>query len=265
MFSLDHLRSLAIEGPDAVTYANAQFTVAADTLSADRWSPLAWCDPKGRVLSVMMARSGEGLVELVLPAAQANDIGEQLRRFTIGRRASVASPATVAGSFEPDSETPLLDVDATRGIQAGIAAQFDADAVARWQRLDLCHGLPWLEPISSGRHLPQWLGLEALGALTYDKGCYPGQEVIARLHYRGSVKYRLRGLRTESPVDWQSHARLADGEGNTTGHCLCGMSTRTQSIGLAVLGAGIAEGSDVFLEQCGRSTSAQVTLPEALC
>jgi folate-binding protein YgfZ len=264
-FSLDHLSALEIQGPDAHAYANAQFTVSVGTLSDTAWSPLAWCDPKGRVLSVMMARASENSVELVLPSVQAGEIGERLGRFTIGRRASVSPPVDLAGSFAPDPDMPALSFDTSRGMRPGLTAGADPEARDRWRRLDLCCGLPWLEPASSGKHLPQWLGLEALDALAFDKGCYPGQEVVARLHYRGSVKYRLQGLRINAPIEWRAGAPLVDAAGHTVGRCLGGARDGERSIGLAVLGTGVAEGDELGLDLGGRSHAAHVTVPEALC
>lgn len=264
-FSLDHLAAFSIEGPDARSYAQSQFTVSVDSLSRSVWSPLAWCDPKGRVVSVMMGRASENGVDLVAPAAQADSVREQLQRFTIGRRAEVSASRTVAGAFEPEDDIPALSFDADRGMLAGGQAPVDREALARWRRLDLCRGLPWLEPDSSGQHLPQWLGLEALGALAYDKGCYPGQEVIARLHYRGSVKYRLTGLKIDALTAFAANTRLTDRDGAGVGHWLGGMKVDEGTIGLAVVSTRIEEGDEVLLQAGERTQSAKVTPPEALC
>jgi folate-binding protein YgfZ len=60
-----------------------------------------------------------------------------------------------------------------------------------WSLLDILAGLPLLAPETIGEFIPQMLNMEALGGLCFTKGCYPGQEVIARLHYRGQLKRRL--------------------------------------------------------------------------
>lgn len=264
-FSLDHLRSCSIEGPDALAYAQAQFTVSIDTLPGSHWSPLAWCDPKGRVISFMMARKAENGIELVIPAVQAGHVRDKLHQFTIGRQARISETGDVAGTFEPDADTPVLSVDTGRGMRAFCEAQSDAETLGRWQRLDLCRGLPWLEPASSQQHLPQWLGLESLGALAYDKGCYPGQEVIARLHYRGSVKYRLAGIKSDDGVSLTAHSRLFDADGARAGHSLSAMPVGDETTGLAVVSTRIEDGDRVFLHEAERSNSLRVTPPEGLC
>lgn len=264
-FSLDHLASFSIQGPDARAYAQSQFTVGVETLSDQRWTPLAWCDPKGRVIAFMMALASERGVDLVLTASQAEDVRARLERFTIGRRAQVTPTGTVAGTFEPDAQTPVLAPDPERAMLTDPRAPADPDALRRWRRLDLCCGLPWLDPASSQQHLPQWLGLEELGALAYDKGCYPGQEVIARLHYRGSVKYRLVGIRLDIPAALAAQVRVTDREGAAVGHCLGGMTTDEGSVGLAVLSTRIDHGEEVLVQAGDHRLAAQVTSPEGLC
>jgi tRNA-modifying protein YgfZ len=59
-----------------------------------------------------------------------------------------------------------------------------------WCFADAISGVPFITPATAGEYLPQMLNLEALGGLSFTKGCYPGQEVIARLHYRGKLKRR---------------------------------------------------------------------------
>lgn len=263
-FRLDDFRCLTLAGPDARAFAQAQFTVSVDDLAPERWSPLAWCDPKGRVLAFMMARSGEGDVELILPAAQADDVCKRLTMFTIGRQVTLAEPQPVAGSFDADDSLPVFDNDPRRHLGLNPDAPAAADSVARWRQLDLCRGLPWLGAASSGRHLPQWLGLETLGALSYSKGCYPGQEVVARVHYRGSVKYGLRGLQLAGEAAWvEPHTEIRDETDKSIGHWLRGPNTDATTIGLAVVRTGLAGNAVVFVGEDG--LPARVTAPKSLC
>jgi len=264
-FSLAHLASFSIEGADAHDFAQAQFTVDVNTLSGERWAPLACCDPKGRVIAFMIARSAEDRIELILPASQAEDVGKTLAMFTIGRKVTISEPGPVAGSFHPDAATAVLGPDPGRGLTAGIEATADAAAQRRWQRLDLCLALPWLEPASARQHLPQWLGLEALGGLVHDKGCYPGQEVIARLHFSGKVKYRTTGLILDSGLEVPAHARLADEQGRRVGHWLYGFGDSDAGAGLAVLDNRIADGGQVWIRVGENTCPAKVTAAETLC
>jgi len=72
----------------------------------------------------------------------------------------------------------------------------------RWRLADIRAGLPMLAENLRDQLLPQWLGLDRLGAISLAKGCYPGQEVMSRLHFKGGNKrslYRIELARTAAP------------------------------------------------------------------
>ena len=83
----------------------------------------------------------------------------------------------------------------------------------QWQRLAIENGEPQVYAATSGEFVAQMLNLDALGAIAFDKGCYTGQEVIARAHYRGRVKRRLQRFRSTEPLPLKpgDAGELADG------------------------------------------------------
>ncbi len=72
-----------------------------------------------------------------------------------------------------------------------LAAELALNGTARWLRADIAAGLAWLTQAHSDSYLPQMINWEALGGISFRKGCYTGQEVVARAHFRGQVKRRL--------------------------------------------------------------------------
>ena len=64
-------------------------------------------------------------------------------------------------------------------------------AQASWQAADMAAGLPWIESATQDMFIPQTLNLDLIDGVSFSKGCYPGQEVVARSHYRGTVKRRM--------------------------------------------------------------------------
>jgi tRNA-modifying protein YgfZ len=84
--------------------------------------------------------------------------------------------------------------------------QISAASPARreiWRQLDIIAGLPQVYGATSEEFVAQMLNLDVVGAIAFDKGCYTGQEVIARAHYRGRVKRRLQRFRSRGPLDLQ--------------------------------------------------------------
>jgi tRNA-modifying protein YgfZ len=86
-----------------------------------------------------------------------------------------------------------------------------------WRQLDIISGLPQVYSSTSEHFVAQMLNLDVLGAIAFDKGCYTGQEVIARAHYRGRVKRRLQRFRSRGPLDLKpgDNGELSDGRAFT--------------------------------------------------
>ena len=105
-----------------------------------------------------------------------------------------------------------------------------------WWADDAALSLPRIEGASSERFLPQQLNLDRLGMMSFDKGCYPGQEIIARLKYRGQVKARLRSGETTATL--ASGARLfvpGTGSGQSVGEVVSATTLGERTVFTAVV------------------------------
>lgn len=105
----------------------------------------------------------------------------------------------------PAGESLELDFSGDGGarslrIHAGPAVPVDAAAQALWMQQDLRHGLPRLPASQAEQWTPQQLSLERLRAFSVKKGCYPGQEIVARTHFLGKAKRWLALYRAQAPV-----------------------------------------------------------------
>ncbi|HVS75510.1 MAG TPA: hypothetical protein VHE11_01160, partial [Steroidobacteraceae bacterium] len=111
-------------------------------------------------------------------------VGEQPARWLL------VAPATGAAA-SGRSASPRDD-----GLPQTVPAQREI-----WRQLDIIAGLPQVYGATSEEFVAQMLNLDVVGAIAFDKGCYTGQEVIARAHYRGRVKRRLQRFRSRRPLD----------------------------------------------------------------
>lgn len=92
-----------------------------------------------------------------------------------------------------------IGLPATNGVLRGLIIadpSFSLDQAGRgipeqWAVLDILAGIPWVEAANQEMFIPQDINLDAIGAVSFTKGCYPGQEVVARSHYRGKLKRRM--------------------------------------------------------------------------
>ncbi len=188
--------TLLIEGPDATTFAHAQFSSAVGSLVTGQWQFSAWLDPQGRVRALFhLARLADDRYLLLLRGGAAAGMADALRRFVFRSKVSVAAlpprvlatgPALPLHTVADDDESVSFGCD-THSFRI-IASGAGDDA---WRLPQLRAGWPWLPTQQLNELLPPALSLQRLHAVAIDKGCYPGQEIVARLHFRGGHKRHL--------------------------------------------------------------------------
>jgi len=188
--------TVLIEGPDAMAFANAQFSSKVAALVPGQWQFSAWLDPQGRVRALFhLTRIAEDRLLLLLRGGSAAPMAEALRRFVFRSKLAVtaAAPRTLTAGPALPMHAVLDEGDAlslgcgTHSLQVTAAPGADD----RWRLLQLHEGWPWLPESALNDLLPPALSLQRLQAVVIDKGCYPGQEIVARLHYRGGHQKHL--------------------------------------------------------------------------
>ena len=257
---IEFLRRVRLSGTDTRAFLQSQLTRDMDIVDDRQWRLAAWCDPAGRVVCTMMLRGDEDHVDLVLPAVDLETIITKLRMYTIGRSVEFAPAEPVGGGrgSPPDGAAPL-EPDPTRWLARTTVGR-EGDA-SDWLAADIRAGIPWLAPPVRGRFLPQFLGLERHGALSHDKGCYPGQEVIARLHHRGTVKHTLSGFRIDGEDLPEPGDRLRDADDRPAGEVVNAVATDAGTIGLAVVRVDLPADAAVNIG----NRSVRLTPPDGLC
>ncbi len=219
---LDHFGVLAVRGVDARKFLQGQLSQDVLGLRADQvvWAGLH--NPQGRTLALLrLVPQGETDVLCVLPRELLANALTVLRKYLLRAKATLtdesamwqivgltddAALARDPGSARHDdgrilwrhaSDGRVLALE-PHGSEAGGAndanGATDASAASGldWLRADIAAGLPELTAQTSGEFVAQMLNLDALGGISFNKGCYTGQEVIARAHYRGRVKRRAQ-------------------------------------------------------------------------
>ncbi|WP_422508554.1 YgfZ/GcvT domain-containing protein [Stenotrophomonas sp. GZD-301] len=212
---------LSLEGPDAAAFAHAQFASDVTALPLRHWQWSAWLSAKGRTIAVFqLIRLDETQVLLVLADGDADAIASQLQRFVFRRKVKLAvrTDLGVAGSFTaPESasgaaiavlgETLELDVGSDAlprtlriaALNDRVLTDDPAFALA-WRQADLRYGVPRLDADQREQWTPQQLGLDRLNGYSVKKGCYPGQEIVARTHFLGKAKRALQLLRVGAGI-----------------------------------------------------------------
>ncbi len=190
--------TLLIEGADAVSFAHAQFSSNVSSLAVGQWQFSAWLDPQGRVRNLFhLARTGDDRYLLLLRGGTADAMADGLRRFVFRSRLDLTAlpPRSIATSAaRPLHECDETATDVVLGCDThSMRISSDSSVDDAWRALQLRAGWPWLPAAKLDHFLPAALSLQRLHAVAVDKGCYPGQEIVARLHFRGGHKRHLHG------------------------------------------------------------------------
>ena len=199
-----------ISGEDTRTFAQAQFSGDVRALQPMHWQWNAWLDHKGAVRALMhLADLGDGRLLALLRGGDADESCVELRKYVL--RAKVRIERMRGRFLSIGAPLPLHEIrleSAAIGFGCGdrsvwmesVRRADDAEREREFTLGEIRDGWPRLPPGSDSEFLPPALGLEHLGAVSFDKGCYPGQEIAARLHYRGGHKRRLVHVSGVSPI-----------------------------------------------------------------
>jgi folate-binding protein YgfZ len=199
----DGLGVLAFRGSDAAKFLQGQLSANVEKLSAGTSTLAGLHNPQGRVIALLaLARISAEELLAVLPRELVSGVAQRLRKFVLRSKVTIDEAADtycVVGSddISPRADMPGVAWGSRRLLLAprdrpGKVDGTDPMALARWQLTDIAEGLPQIYAATSEAFVAQMLNLDLLGAIAFDKGCYTGQEVIARAHYRGRVKRRMQ-------------------------------------------------------------------------
>ena len=217
---LSHNALLAVTGDDATAFLHAQLTndVQALPAGAAQWN--GWCSAKGRLLAVfLLIKRADGYL-LMLPAEIAAPIAKRLAMFVLRSKVKIAdvtgqyvrlgvigagpdSPAAPMQAAETDGVLRVA-LDAKRAVviapAAGGAPMPATAAQDAWEASLIEAGIPNVYAATQDAFVPQMVNLELIGGVSFKKGCYPGQEIVARTQYRGILKRRMARAHVHSPT-----------------------------------------------------------------
>ena len=199
LISLPDLQLLEIAGPDAVNFAHAQFSSDVRALENDAWQWSTWLSPQGRVRAFFqLIRDNAEHLRVLLHGGEAETLRAALAPYVLRAKVSLRVTDThVTGTYAAAAHALALPGSPPRWLLVGApaaAADSSASASDAWRLADIRAGLPVLAKNLLCEFLPQLIGVDRLGAISVKKGCYPGQEIMSRLHFKGGNKRSLYRL-----------------------------------------------------------------------
>jgi len=207
IFRTEHYRVLRFSGVDALAFLQSQLTNDVAALSIGRWQWQGYCTAKGRLQATFaLARTAADTFDAVVPTSTIEALAKRLTMFRLRSKLSIeiatdrAVVLTNVTATEESPATATLRLPDGRAIllmlQDDVASIPLADNAAwtDWQLANINALIPEITAATNEMFVPQMIGWDTIapgGGVSFSKGCYPGQEIVARAHYRGAVKRHL--------------------------------------------------------------------------
>ncbi|HVI55772.1 MAG TPA: folate-binding protein [Luteibacter sp.] len=241
-------RSITLTGPDAASFANAQFSSDVLALAPGRWQWSGWLDPKGRVRALLqIARPEDERLVVVPRGGDGEAIANDLRRFVFRSKVKMIvsdvlhigdGDAVIDMHIREDDSGAIHFGEGHSSLRVGAVRSDDTTNIdaanddSAWVTRHIEKGYAWLPDAAIDALLPPALSMERMSAVSFNKGCFPGQEIAARLHYLGGHKKHLHVVSSERALQ-EGLSLCVDGK--AVGIVLMCNAASTKPISLVVL------------------------------
>lgn len=253
LMPLSQLGIIEIKGDDASSFLQNLLTNDVNALAINQSQLNSFCSAKGRLLAIFLLIRRADSFQLILPKSMCDGLQQRLTMFKLRAKITITNVSekfslvglTTNTEKSSDVMLPQQDYQATEHdnnlliklpsfmkrylciiqpnkldafCQKWLQRDWQLAAESSWQLLDIEQGFANIVPDTKEKFTPQQLNLDLVGGISFNKGCYPGQEVVARLHYLGKPSRRLFSASCSSdnlPTDGQE---VTDQEGKVLGH-----------------------------------------------
>ena len=255
--NLSHLGLLEISGADALTFLQGQVTNDVKLLTGTNAHLSGYCNPKGRLLALFLAFYHQDHFHLQLSRELLEPIMKRLKMYVMRSKVEikdVSDSIITFGINGPDAASilatsfasiPSQDYELTNsengvilklpaigndarfeiftniehatGIFDGLKERCQLVKKPYWDWLEIQAGMPEIVAATQEQFVPQMLNLDILNGINFKKGCYTGQEIVARTHYLGSVKRRTYLAEIASKESPKAGDKVLDAQNNEIG------------------------------------------------
>lgn len=221
---LENLGVILAQGAEARVFLQGQLTSDLDRLGPDNTLLAAGNSPQGRVQAVVRLVQREDGIAMILPSSMLDSTIARLRKYVLRAKVRLYSGAdTLVAYALPRAAVPAgvrLESPSAHAVHGGVSyvnwipaadhalalappglpARTDPTVEAAWHLAEIRAGQPQIYPQTHESFVAQMLNLDLLDGISFEKGCYTGQEIVARTHFRGAIKRRMfRFAATSAP------------------------------------------------------------------
>jgi folate-binding protein YgfZ len=200
---------LAVTGADARDFLHAQLTNDIANLPPNRAALAGWCTAKGRLLASFLVIPAKDGFLLQVARDLAPAVAKRLSMYVLRSKVKIADESDAWAQYGVwdadlgegaawDGDVVTVRVAERRFLKIGKGFSQDCGHTEEaWTLQEIRAGRPLITAATQDQFVPQMVNFEALGAIDFQKGCYPGQEIVARAQYRGQVKRRMVHVHTD--------------------------------------------------------------------
>ena len=218
---LSHLGLMSVTGEQGRSFIHGQVTTDISSLEAEQWRWGAHCDPKGKMLATFRTFAKDDTLFMLMPKqtlaldlpqlqkyavfskAELTDVsqqwlvlgvaGEQAASWLADKFGELNAELTVTdnGVVMQDNGRFIVAIEQSKVDTTSLLADISLFDATAWQALEILAGYPNIGAAHSGQFVPQMCNVQAVNGISFNKGCYMGQETIARMKYRGGNKRAL--------------------------------------------------------------------------
>ena len=215
---LDHFAIISISGADSIEFIQGQMTQDIGAIGDEKAKMTAILNPQGRVVSSALIMRWDDFIILVLSKDTVDDLIVWLNRFILRSKVTVLRlEAYIYGlnqniakiesdnlglekenfclrSIETDSERTLLITKSLPNFEKSTITTMSS---RNWKLADIQAGIPIIHKENIAKFIPQMINLDLINGISFKKGCYTGQEIVARVQHRGKIKRRMFHITTQ--------------------------------------------------------------------
>ena len=218
MNHLSHLSTLSFSGSDAKEFLQGQMTQDINTISDQSYKMTSILNPKGRIIVTGLIKEFKGNIFFIISKDLSEDCVQWLSRYILRSDVKISIEKNYIFGLNNENQKQLFKYDENQQ-QLNISQismdhsryilladdevslkdkSIESINESEWILSDIKRGLPILSKESSEKYIPQMINLDLLEGISFSKGCYTGQEVVARVQHRGKIKQRMFHITTES-------------------------------------------------------------------
>lgn len=217
MSNTNSLALIKITGEDAQSFLQGQLTNDVNAIKG-QWQFSGLCNPKGRLVASFIVYQHQDSFNLIAQNDICEALVKRLTMYVLRSKVQIETPSSPISFTENQSNTSFIDADKTVKLvnenleldlgfgKLIVHDSSDSDTqltkeTSDWLQHFTLNGIAMIHSANSEQFVPQTINLDLLNGVSFKKGCYSGQEIVARMHYLGKSKKRLFVCKTDTSSD----------------------------------------------------------------